>query len=88
MRHLLCPPCAHRTPAAPPNGSKTITVPADENGPAEGERFVWGTLHTACVCDFCGRPIPAGSRALAHSAWPEANGPVRPWESEHLEVEA
>lgn len=43
MRHLLCRPCGLRAmeEKEPVNGTRV--TPANEDGPAEFERFIWGT---------------------------------------------
>lgn len=43
MRHLLCRTCGLRASGSPAPADMTHVIPASEDGPAEFERFIWGT---------------------------------------------
>lgn len=43
MRHLLCRTCGLRASGSPAPADMTHVTPASEDGPAEFERFIWGT---------------------------------------------
>lgn len=42
MRHLLCAPCGLRATGERAPANATRITPANEDGPAEFERFIWG----------------------------------------------
>lgn len=43
MRHVLCRPCGLRATGERLPVNMTRITPANEDGPAEFERFIWGT---------------------------------------------
>lgn len=43
MRHVLCRPCGLRATGERAPANATRITPANEDGPAEFERFIWGT---------------------------------------------
>ena len=87
MRHVLCRHCGLRASGEVAPANATRITPANEDGPAEFERFIWGTARDSYRCDRCNAPVEPGAEACCHSAI-DAGRRIAPWEQDFLVVAA
>lgn len=94
-RGILCPNC-HKL-ALHSAGIQITAAPGEATDrllegmvrrivtPPEQTKYVTGTLHHACYCDLCDKPMSKGDYAVARSIWSDAGGVhYFEWESEYL----
>lgn len=86
-REILCPDCyksALRSAGVSASASQEDLVRCLVT-PPERTKYVTGTLHHACYCDVCNKPMSKGDDAVARSIWSDVGGvSYYEWESEYL----